>query len=107
MYFNQTADIFNIRQNESKVFAIVISKLSAPGVKSCYSRGQKEVVTTVSINQDKREASIKEVGYYHVILGEEGMSVEAGKMRGKVPFCFSSHRKMTDGLRGETSKVSS
>ena len=43
------------------------------------------------MSHDRREASIKEVGYYHVILGERGMSVKAGKMRGKVPFCFSTH----------------
>lgn len=38
-----------MRQNESKVFSIVISKLSVPGLKSSYGRGQEKVITTLSI----------------------------------------------------------
>ena len=42
---------------------------------------------------------LRKEGCYHVILGEKGISMEAGKMRGKVPFCFSTHRKTQEDDR--------
>lgn len=56
-------------EKKSKLFPVVLSKLSAVEFKTCYSGGQQEVVKYELRKQGKREACSQEKGQLSCLKG--------------------------------------